>query len=67
MKLNDIFTRNVVTAWPEETLATVALRMQEHNVGTVVIVEDERPEYAAKHWQVSRNDDRQIPQDAHSR
>jgi len=43
MKLNDIFTRTVVTAGPEETLATVALRMQEHNVGTVVIVEDRRP------------------------
>jgi CBS domain-containing protein len=43
MKLNDIFTRNVVTARPEDTLATVALRMQEHNVGTVVIVENQRP------------------------
>lgn len=43
MKLNDIFTRSVVTATSEETLAAVALRMQEHNVGTVVIVEDRRP------------------------
>ena len=43
MKLNDIFTRNVVTAGPEETLAAVAHRMQEHNVGTVVIVEEQRP------------------------
>jgi CBS domain-containing protein len=43
MKLNDIFTRSVVTAKPEETLAAVALRMQQHNVGTVVIVEDQRP------------------------
>lgn len=43
MKLNDIFTRNVVIAAPEETLAAVALKMQEHNVGTVVIVEDRRP------------------------
>jgi CBS domain-containing protein len=43
MKLNEIFTRSVVTAGPEETLAAVALRMQEHNVGTVVIVEDRRP------------------------
>jgi CBS domain-containing protein len=43
MKLNDIFTRNVVTAAPEETLAAVALQMQEHNVGTVVIVENRRP------------------------
>jgi len=38
MKLNDLFTRDVVTAGPEEALAGIALRMQEHNVGTVVIV-----------------------------
>jgi CBS domain-containing protein len=43
MKLNDIFTRSVVTARPGETLATVALRMKEHNVGTVVVVEEQRP------------------------
>jgi CBS domain-containing protein len=43
MKLNDIFTRNVVTAGPEDTLAAVAHQMQEHNVGTVVIVENQRP------------------------
>ncbi len=43
MKLNDIFTRNVVTARPEETLAAVAIRMQEHNIGTVVIEENQRP------------------------
>jgi CBS domain-containing protein len=43
MKLNDIFTRNVVVAGPEETLAAVALKMQEHNVGTIVIVENRRP------------------------
>jgi CBS domain-containing protein len=43
MKLNDLFTRDVVTAWPEEALAGIALRTQEHNVGTVVIVEDRRP------------------------
>jgi CBS domain-containing protein len=43
MKLSDIFTRVVVTAWPEETLATIAHRMHEHNVGAVVVVEDQRP------------------------
>jgi CBS domain-containing protein len=43
MKLNDIFTRIVVTAHPDDTLATVARQMQGHNVGTVVIVEDQRP------------------------
>jgi CBS domain-containing protein len=43
MKLNDIFTRNVVVAGPEETLAAIALKMQEHNVGTIVVVENHRP------------------------
>ncbi len=43
MKLNDIFTKNVISAGPEESLAAVALQMQEHNVGTVVIVEKQRP------------------------
>jgi CBS domain-containing protein len=43
MKLSDMFTRKVVTAGPGETLASVARRMQEHNVGTVIIVEDQRP------------------------
>jgi CBS domain-containing protein len=43
MKLNDLFTRSVVTAGPEEALAGVALRMQDYNVGTVVIVEEGRP------------------------
>ncbi len=43
MKLSDMFAKKVVTAGPGETLAAVARRMQEHNVGTVVIVEDQRP------------------------
>jgi CBS domain-containing protein len=43
MKLNDLFTRNVITAGPEEALAGIALRMQEYNVGTVVIVDAGRP------------------------
>lgn len=43
MKLNDIFTRNVITAEPQATLATVAGLMQEHNVGAVVVVEERRP------------------------
>jgi len=43
MKLNDIFTRGVVTADPEDSLAMVARRMTEHHVGTLVIVEDKRP------------------------
>ena len=43
MNLNEIFTRNVITGQPEETVAAIAFRMQEHNVGTVVIVDNQRP------------------------
>jgi CBS domain-containing protein len=43
MKLSDLFSKNVVTAVPGETLATVARQMQDHNIGTVVIVENQRP------------------------
>lgn len=43
MKLNEIFTRSVVTAEPGETLTAIALKMQEHNVGAVIIVEDRKP------------------------
>ncbi len=43
MKLNDIFTRTVVTASPTDTLASVARAMLEHNVGTVIVTTDGRP------------------------
>ena len=43
MKLSDIFSKYVVTAAPQETLEAVALQMQKHNVGMVVVVEDRRP------------------------
>jgi CBS domain-containing protein len=43
MKLSDLFAKKVITAAPGDTLASVAHKMQEHNVGTVVIVEDQRP------------------------
>ena len=43
MRLFDVFTRGVITAASEETLARVAGKMQEHNVGTVVVVAEQRP------------------------
>lgn len=43
MKLCDLFTKLVVTATADESLQAIALRMQEHNVGAVVIVENENP------------------------
>jgi CBS domain-containing protein len=43
MKLSELFTRRVITAEPDETLAGIADLMQEHNVGTVIILEEERP------------------------
>jgi len=43
MKLSDIFSKFVVTAGPEDTLNSIALLMEEHNVGMVVIVEGRHP------------------------
>lgn len=43
MKICDLFKRKPITAQPKETLATIAQQMQEHNVGTVVIVDNQRP------------------------
>jgi len=43
MKLSDLFIKLPVTAKPGDTLAAVALRMEEHNVGTVVITEAGKP------------------------
>jgi CBS domain-containing protein len=43
MKLSELFAKKLVTAAPGESVASIALRMQEHNVGTVVIVEGGRP------------------------
>jgi CBS domain-containing protein len=43
MTLGQLFPRKVVTASPKDSLAFVAARMQEHNVGAVVVTEDDRP------------------------
>lgn len=43
MKLSEVFGKTVITADPKETLASIALKMQEHNVGTVVIAADRKP------------------------
>jgi len=37
------FARKLVTAAPGERVADVARKMQDHNVGTVIIVKDRRP------------------------
>jgi CBS domain-containing protein len=39
----DVAARKPVTAGPTEPLSAVARRMQEHNVGAVVIVEGQKP------------------------
>ncbi len=39
----DIMSQPVVTASPEETIAATAARMRERRVGSVVVVEDDRP------------------------
>lgn len=43
MKLCDIFSKDVVTALPDEPLSAIARKMQEYNVGDVVVIEDRRP------------------------
>lgn len=43
MKLSELFTKKVITAQPDEQLGSVAQKMREHNVGAVVVVEQERP------------------------
>jgi signal-transduction protein with cAMP-binding, CBS, and nucleotidyltransferase domain len=43
MKLCTMFLREVVTAGPKESLAKVARLMEQHNVGTVVVAEQDRP------------------------
>ena len=43
MKFGTFFTKEVVTASPRDSLANVAKLMEQHNVGTVVIAEQQRP------------------------
>jgi|GEM_PF-246826 len=41
--VDDVVQTNVVTAQPDTPIATVVAEMAEQNVGSVVVVEDERP------------------------
>jgi CBS domain-containing protein len=43
MKFGTFFTKEVVTARPGDPLAKVAKLMEQHNVGTVVVAEEQRP------------------------
>ena len=43
LRIGTLFTNNVVTAGPQHSIGWVAGLMEQHNVGTVVIVEDQRP------------------------
>lgn len=43
MSIGRICTRVVATASPDETVSAIAERMAEHNVGTVVVVRDQKP------------------------
>jgi CBS domain-containing protein len=43
MKLEAIFPKKVITGEPQENLAVIAARMQEHDVGTIVVVEGSLP------------------------
>ena len=43
MKIRDMFVKEVLTASPQDSLADAAKVMEVHNVGSVVVVEQERP------------------------
>jgi CBS domain-containing protein len=43
MKLQELFAKKLITAGPRETVAAVAMQMQEHNVGAVIIVGNQKP------------------------
>ena len=43
MQISEVMTRGAVSAPPETTLGEVAELMRDRNVGSVVIVDDERP------------------------
>jgi len=43
MRISDLFLTRVVKAVAGDPLAAIARRMKEHNVGTVVVVDDDRP------------------------
>jgi CBS domain-containing protein len=43
MKISDLFVREVVTATARDSLAEVAKLMERHNVGAIVVVEQQRP------------------------
>lgn len=43
MLLGEKFAKEMFTAGPQQSLASVARLMRDHNVGTVVVVEDEKP------------------------
>ncbi len=43
MKINEICHKPVIVAAPTDSLATLAKLMHEHNVGAVVVLQEERP------------------------
>jgi CBS domain-containing protein len=43
MQINEVMTENVVSASSEASLGDVAALMRDHNVGSVVILEGDRP------------------------
>ena len=42
MKLSELFPHEVVTVSPDDCVATAAKKMSDHNVGAVVVIQDER-------------------------
>jgi CBS domain-containing protein len=43
MQVGEQFAKDLVTAGPDDSLTSVAQLMEQHNVGTVVIVQNQKP------------------------
>jgi CBS domain-containing protein len=43
MQVGEQFAKDLVTAGPDDSLTSVARLMEQHNVGTVVIVQNQKP------------------------
>ncbi len=43
MRMHSLFAKDVVTAAPEDTLAQVAKILEQHKIGAIVVVEQQKP------------------------
>jgi CBS domain-containing protein len=53
--VRDIMNSPVITAGPTDTVVDIAMKMKEHNVGSVIITENEKPIGIVTDWDVVSN------------